>query len=101
MQKKELLVAGGQGNGNSLTQLYYPQGVIVDHLGNVYVADWGNDRIMRWLKGSKEGTIIVGGNGRGNQSNQLNYPSGLSFDREAGLYVLDCWNHRVAKYALN
>ena len=44
---------------------------------------------MRWLKGSKEGTIIVGGNGEGEQSNQLSYPTGLSFDREGNLYVVD------------
>ena len=56
---------------------------------------------MRWLKGSKEGSIIVGGNGQGQQSNQLNYPIGLSFDREGNLYVVDLGNDRVAKFVLN
>ena len=37
--KEGIVVAGGQGQGNSLTQLSHPQGVIVDDLGNVYVAD--------------------------------------------------------------
>ncbi len=37
--------------------------MIVHHLGNVHVADYLNHRIMRWLKGSKEGTIIVEGKG--------------------------------------
>ncbi|CAF5160300.1 unnamed protein product, partial [Rotaria sp. Silwood1] len=79
--KQGIVVAGGQGNGNSLTQLNYPYGVVVDQLGTVYVADFGNHRIMRWPKGAKQGSVIIGGNGRGAQSNQLDRPIGLSFDR--------------------
>jgi DNA-binding beta-propeller fold protein YncE len=75
--------------------------MIVDHLGNVYVADTNNHRIMRWSKGSKEGQIIVGGNGSGQQSNQLNYPTGLSFDRLGNLYVADLSNNRVQKFEID
>ncbi|CAF5129969.1 unnamed protein product, partial [Rotaria sp. Silwood1] len=67
-------VAGGQGQGNDLTQLSSPRGVVVDQLGTVYVADAGNDRIMRWPKGATQGSVIVDGNGSGEQSNQLNGP---------------------------
>ncbi|CAF4406457.1 unnamed protein product, partial [Rotaria magnacalcarata] len=73
-KKEGIIVAGGQGEGNGLTQLSYPQGVAVDQLGAVYVADCVNDRIMRWPKGATQGSVIVGGNGRGGQSNQLNGP---------------------------
>ncbi|CAF5089418.1 unnamed protein product, partial [Rotaria sp. Silwood1] len=79
--KQGVVVAGGQGQGNGLTQLSSPQGVVVDQLGTVYVADRGNNRIMRWPKGATQGNVIVGGNGSGEQSNQLNGPIGLSFDR--------------------
>ena len=51
--KEGIVVAGGQGQGNSLTQLSYPQGVIVDHLGNVYVADsWksSNNALVKRIK---------------------------------------------------
>ena len=91
--KEGIVVAGGQGQKNSLTQLSLPEGVIVDDLGNVYVTDCLNHRIMRWLKGSKEGTVIAGGNEKGEQSNQLCCPAGLSLDREGNLYVVDQWNH--------
>ncbi|CAF4285852.1 unnamed protein product, partial [Rotaria sp. Silwood2] len=64
--------AGGQGQGNGLTQLYYPRGVAVDQMGTVYVTDGWNDRIMRWPKEATQGSVIVGGNGKGEQSNQLN-----------------------------
>ncbi|CAF4282212.1 unnamed protein product, partial [Adineta steineri] len=77
-----------------------PYGVIVDHFGQVYVADSGNDRIMRWCEGKEEGEIVVGGNGKGDQSNQLNSPSDLSFDDEGNLYVAEYWNHRIQKFEI-
>jgi len=70
--KQAIVVAGGQGQENGLTQLYDPQGVVVDQLNTVYVADQGNNRIMRWLKGATHESVIVGGNRRGEQANQLN-----------------------------
>jgi sugar lactone lactonase YvrE len=99
--KQGIVVAGGQGEGNGLTQLSYPWGVVVDQLGTVYVADYGNARIMRWVKGATQGSVIVGGNGRGGQSNQLNGPSGLSFDRHGNLYVVEYGNHRVQKFNID
>ncbi|CAF4989011.1 unnamed protein product [Rotaria sp. Silwood1] len=60
--KQGIVVAGGQGQGNDLTQLSSPRGVVVDQLGTVYVADAGNNRIMRWPKGATQGSVIVGGN---------------------------------------
>ena len=99
--KQGIVVAGGQGQGNGLTQLSYPLGVVVDQLGTVYVADEGNDRIMRWPKGATQGSVIVGGNGGGGQSNQLNGPFGLSFDRHGNLYVVDCGNDRVQKFNID
>jgi DNA-binding beta-propeller fold protein YncE len=75
-----------------------PQGIIVDQLGNIYVADWGNHRVMRWLKGANQGTIVVGGNGYGVDSNQFSDPVDLSFDQHNNLYVVDRSNHRVQKF---
>ncbi|CAF2108053.1 unnamed protein product, partial [Rotaria magnacalcarata] len=91
-------VAGGQGEGSALTQLNYPQGLFVDTLGTLYVADTGNNRVMRWTQGAKQGTVIVGGYGAG--ANQLNWPMGLSFDRHGNLYVADLSNHRVQRFSI-
>ncbi|CAF1645431.1 unnamed protein product [Didymodactylos carnosus] len=99
--KQGILVAGDQGQGNGLTQLSCPKGVVVDQLGTVYVADAGNDRIMRWPKGVTKGSVIVGANAEGGQSNQLNGPIGLSFDRHSNLYVVDNGNHRVQKFNID
>ncbi|CAF3840839.1 unnamed protein product, partial [Adineta steineri] len=84
--------------GENLNQLCYPRRIIVDQLGQIYVADSGNDRVMRWCEGKDEGEVVVGGKSAGNQSNQLNHPFGLSFDDEGNLYVADCWNHRIQKF---
>ncbi|CAM4959710.1 unnamed protein product [Rotaria socialis] len=44
-------IAGGNGAGNATNQLYRPSGLFVDDDQTVVIADWGNDRIMRWKNG--------------------------------------------------
>ncbi|CAF1074129.1 unnamed protein product, partial [Rotaria magnacalcarata] len=95
-----IVVAGGQGRGNALTQLHYLNGLFVDALGTLYVADEGNHRVMRWTQRAKQGTVVVGGNGPGAGVNQFYYPVGLSFDRYGNLYVVDCHNHRVQRFSI-
>ena len=73
-----IVVAGREGKGSALTQLYYPNGLFVDTSSTIYVADSNNDRVIRWPKGAQQGTVIVGGNGEGDAPNQLNCPVALS-----------------------
>ncbi|CAF1577632.1 unnamed protein product, partial [Rotaria magnacalcarata] len=98
--KEGIVVAGGQGAGSALTQLFVPRGISVDTLGTLYVADQGNDRVMRWTQGTTQGTVIVGGNGVGAGANQFKEPVGLSFDRHGNLYVADLNNHRVQRFSI-
>ncbi|CAM4976396.1 unnamed protein product [Rotaria socialis] len=98
--KEGIVVAGGQGKGGAVTQLYYANGIFVDTLGTLYVADQGNNRVMRWTQGAKEGTVMVGGNGLGQGANKFNIPHGLSFDRHGNLYVADEHNHRVQRFSI-
>ncbi|CAF5225165.1 unnamed protein product, partial [Rotaria magnacalcarata] len=72
--KEGIVVVGGRGEGSLLSQLNYPEAVIADQLGTVYVADRVNNRIMRWLKGAAEGQILIGESGEGSLSNQLYNP---------------------------
>jgi hypothetical protein len=99
--KEGIVVAGGNGQGDSLTQLSEPYGVIVDHFGHIYVVESGNNRVVCWCEGSTEGSIVLGGNGVGNQSNQLNSPTHLSFDVEGNLYVVDSDNARIQKFEVD
>jgi DNA-binding beta-propeller fold protein YncE len=93
-------VAGGS-EGVGMNQLNVPRGVTVDYSGNVYVADTGNNRIMRWLLGATSGTVIVGGRGSGVMSDQLQTPTDLQFDGNGNLYVADSSNERVQKFTLD
>ena len=96
-----IVVAGGQGQGDSLKQLSYPHGLVVNEVGDVYVADANNHRIMCWSSGSEEGRVVVGGNGRGEESNQFFALRGLSFDVENNIYVVDYGNHRVQRFSVD
>ena len=95
-----IVVAGGQGRGNALSQLYHPDGIIVDQLGTLYIADRYNHRIVRWRKGATAGEVLVDGNGAGSRSNQLNQSTDLLFDRQGNLFVADHLNHRVQKFEI-
>ncbi|CAF1528119.1 unnamed protein product [Rotaria magnacalcarata] len=98
--KEGIVIAGGQGAWSALTQLSSPQGLFVDTLGTLYVADSLNHRVMRWTQGAKQGTVVVGGNDEGAGANQFKFPLGLSVDRHGNLYVADHWNHRVQRFSI-
>ena len=38
---------GGDGGAATAARLYFPRGVALDGAGNLYIAEWGNDRIRR------------------------------------------------------
>ena len=84
-------VAGGNGEGNSLNQLRYPRGVVVDSSGNIYIADTDNSRIMKWEPGATKGEIIITGI----------YPMAIHVDNSGNIFVSDYNNHRVLKYTLS
>ena len=95
-------VAGGNERGEKLNQFDHPHGTFINqHQQSIYVADWGNHRIMCWPPGSEEGRVVVGGNDEGEESNQLNCPTSFSFDFENNSYVVDSRNHRVPRFEVD
>ncbi|CAF1345963.1 unnamed protein product [Rotaria sordida] len=91
------VVAGGNGSGNRLDQLYGPGYVFVDRNNSVYVSDGGNDRVMKWVKGAKQGIVVVGGQGEENDLTQL-YPRGVVVDELGTVYVSDAGNHQIMRW---
>jgi hypothetical protein len=62
--------AGFSGDGGPATsaQLYDPRGVAMDAAGNLYIADYGNDRIRKITPGGAISTVA--GNGTGKMGTQ-------------------------------
>ena len=55
-------IAGGNRPGNQLNQFNAPSGIYVDdQQQTIYVADYGNHRIIKWKFGERNGEVIAGG----------------------------------------
>ncbi|CAF3956348.1 unnamed protein product, partial [Adineta steineri] len=93
-----IVVAGGNGEGDELSQLNYPTFIFVDEDQSVYVSDTFNHRVMKWRKDAKEGTVVAGGNDQGRNLNQLSEPQGVIVDDLGQIYVADYGNHRVMRW---
>jgi sugar lactone lactonase YvrE len=108
-------VAGGpnpgfSGDGGPATsaQLSYPQGVMVDMAGNLFIADTNNQRVRKVTPGGVISTVAgsgawgfgnggFGGDGGPATSAQLNTPWGLAMDTAGNLFIGDNGNNRVRK----
>jgi sugar lactone lactonase YvrE len=97
---KGTVVAGGNGQGNNLNQLYNPWYVFVDRDHSVYVSDRSNHRVMKWEEGAKQGIIAAGGKGQGNSSTQLYSPLGVFIDQLGTVYVADRGNARIMRWPI-
>ncbi|HLK66518.1 MAG TPA: hypothetical protein VKU19_23955 [Bryobacteraceae bacterium] len=94
---------GGDGAAASSAQINTPLGLAVDGAGNLYIADFSNNRIRMVTPG---GTITtVAGNGNGGYSGDggpaasamLNLPSGVALDSAGNLYIADSGNNVIRK----
>ncbi|CAF5110420.1 unnamed protein product, partial [Rotaria sp. Silwood1] len=99
------IVAGNGTAGSNAYQLSRSISVIVDNNGSVkyiYVADYGNARIMRWTTNYAAGGVCVIGctGSSGVAVTQLRGPRDLKFDRHGNIYVTDQANHRIQKFMI-
>ena len=87
------VIAGGQGQGNRLDQLYYPTDVLIDkETNNLFIADRDNRRVLRWSRRQEttQGEVIV----------DNIYCTGLAIDHQRYLYVSDWNNDEVRRYTI-
>ncbi len=91
------VVAGGT-YGSNYNQQSTSWGVAVDANGNVFVSDYGNNRVMKWGPGSSAGVRVAGNGTSGNGSSQLSCPLGIFLDQTMALYIADACNGRIQKW---
>gem|GEM_PF-6922223 len=94
--------AAGNSQGAGLNQLNNPNGIFVDASGNLYVADFANNRVIEFtppFNPSNNGVVVAGGNGQGNGATQLNNPTSVWVDGSGNIFVVDQGNNRVQKWA--
>ncbi len=96
------------GNGNTGTlqgRIGYPSGLAVERDGNLLLADFYNNRILR---ASLQGQITIvagstragfGGDGGLAGAATLNTPGGVAVDSAGNIYIADTGNNRVRKIA--
>ncbi|CAF0838067.1 unnamed protein product [Adineta steineri] len=93
-------LAGTGSIGSTSTMLNNPRGIFVDINFNLYVADWGNDRVQLFQSKQSSG-ITVAGSTSINITIALSNPSGVVLDGDGSLFIVDTGNNRIVRSTSN
>jgi hypothetical protein len=98
--------AGYSGDGGAATsaQLNQTQGVATDSAGNLYIADWQNNRVRKVDAATGVMTTVAGtgtagysGDGAAATGAMLKGPTGVLVDSAGNVYIADQANTRVRR----
>lgn len=99
---------GGDSQTARFALFDYPRGLALDGSGNLYVADYFNNRIRKVEAGTAIITTYAGtgtggaaGDGGPASKAQLYLPAGLAFDASNNLYIADLLNDRIRVVGAN
>jgi len=100
-----ITIAGISGSpGSALNQLNSPARFTFDSTDTYfYIADYGNNRVMRYLTNSttgNNGTLVAGGNGGNNSNTSLNGPGGIYYLPSVSndLFIANLFGHSVIRW---
>jgi sugar lactone lactonase YvrE len=94
----------GDNGPATLASLNNPEGVAVDSAGNIYIADYDNQRVRKVTVSDGAITTLAGNgvpgyagdNGPATEA-RLSGPSGVAVDNAGNLFIADHFNERVRK----
>ncbi len=94
----------GDGGPATSAELYLPEAVALDRLGNLYIADYdnqvirmvtGNTGVISTVAGNGSACKSLGGDGGPATSAGFCYPRGITADSLGNLYIADTGNNRI------
>jgi sugar lactone lactonase YvrE len=98
----------GDGGPATIANLRAPTGVTIDRFGNIYISDYGNNRIRKvdgvtsyisTIVGN--GTQGYGGDGGAAIFASINMPTGITIDSSRNIYFADYGNNKIRKVNAN
>ena len=72
-----------------------PRDVAIDAEGNVWVADTGSNRLLKF---AGDGTFLASVGKRGSEPGQLREPVGIEIAANGDIFVADAWNKRIQHF---
>ncbi len=93
------MVAGTGSSGSGANQLNGPFGLFVTDDGILYIADYNNHRIQKWIIGATSGVTVAGTGAAGSGLSQFNFPNTVVVDLNGYMYIADENNNRVTSWA--
>jgi sugar lactone lactonase YvrE len=91
----------GDGGPANSSQIFGPQGIAVDSIGNIFFSDANNNRIRKISTSGIITTIAGNGNsGPGNDgipavNSEVSFPTGLFIDNLNNIYISEQYNNRI------
>lgn len=91
----------------SITGLNCPEAPVTDVQGNVWVSDWGGNRVLEYKQPLSDGmaaSLVIGqsnftANIASAAADGLWSPHGLAFDNSGNLWIADTANNRILEFA--
>jgi hypothetical protein len=89
-------VAGVSGvSGNTNYHLNAPASITLDYSNTLYISDFNNDRVQKYLRDASVGSTVAGNGVGGSSSNQLHGPYNVVLNTNGDIFVADSKNNRI------